>query len=259
MVNYIRKNFGVNLISKRAFVEKRLDKILHDTNYTNLTEFMDFVEKNKAEKVDSSLISMLVTNHTFFMREKMHFDLLSQVVIPKLYKNKNKKKGIKIWSAATSSGQEAYTSLMILLDFLKDEASEWNIEIIGTDVSELMIKRARKGEYSKEELESVSKEWIRKYFTAKINGGYRINDCLKDYITFKRLNLVMDIQFDQVFQVIFLRNVLIYFDGALVNQVVDKVADYLETGGYLFIGVKETIEINSDKLICIQPSVYRKI
>lgn len=259
ITNYVKQNFGVNLNQKRAFVEKRLEKILLDSNYTDFNDFMNYVEKNTADDINSIIISSLVTNYTYFLREQLHFELLKNVILPKIYKNGNKKKGINIWSAATSSGQEAYTILMLILEFLGDEYKEWYIYIIGTDVSQKMLNKAIQGKYKKEEVIELSEEWVKKYFTIKIDGEYEASNILKDRIEFKKVNLISEYNFNKMFQVIFLRNVLIYFESVLIDQIVDKVADHLEVGGYLFIGVTETVEIRSDKLICIQPSVYRKI
>lgn len=259
MANIIKQDYGVDLNQKRALVEERLDKILYSCNCKDLNQLLDVIEERKEEHINSKVIGLLVTNYTYFLRESLHFELLNKVILPKLYGNGNKKKGIRVWSAATSSGQEAYSILMVILRYLKEEANEWNIEVIGTDVSQVMIKKASSGIYKKDEIDNIPAEWLPHYFTTCMDGNYKIKDSLKDKIKFEVINLRSDFNFDKLFQVIFLRNVLIYFEGGLIEQIVDKVADFLEVGGYLFIGLLETIEIKSSKLICIQPSVYRKI
>lgn len=259
IVNYIRFKYGINLYGKREFVEKRLDQVTENKRYNCLDDFMDIVEQKENEESQLCLISALVTNHTFFMREELHFEILKNVILPKIYKRNNKKVGIRIWSGAVSSGQEVYSILIIILEFLKEESKDWNIDIVASDISNKMLKKAKIGEYLEKEIEELPKEWVRKYFTNKLNGRYQVNDSLQQYITFQNLNLVSEIDFNKKFHVIFLRNVLIYFDSGLIKQIVDKVADYLETGGYLFIGLTETIEIQCEKLLFIQPSVYRKI
>lgn len=255
IVNYIRLNFGINLISKRTLIEKRLEEILLCNNYKNYDEFMNSVENDRSNKLNNILISALVTNHTYFMREELHFELLKQVILPKILKKENR---IRIWSAATSSGQEAYSIEMILKDYLED-VNEFQIEVLGTDISESMLKIATAGEYTKEQIEPLPESWRRKYFTKKINGDYKINEYIKNDITFKKLNLMSKIEFENKFNIIFLRNVLIYFDSGIVDEIVDKVANNLKIGGYLFIGSTETVEINSSKLEYIQPSIYRRI
>ncbi len=258
-INIIKQNYGVDLNQKRALVEERLDKILLSCNFLHLDQLLYVLEEKKDELINSKVIGLLVTNYTYFLREPFHFEILNEVILPKLYHNGNKKKGIRVWSAATSSGQEAYSILMIILNFLKEESNEWNVEVIGTDVSQVMIKKAMMGIYQKEEVEMVSSEWLQHYFTILRDGNYKINESLKETVRFEMLNLLSDFEFDKLFQVIFIRNVLIYFESGLIDQIVDKVADFLEVGGYLFIGLFETIEIKSSKLICIKPSVYRKI
>lgn len=256
VVNYIRINFGVNLIHKRALIEKRLMDVLSDNNFKSFDELMNSVEKDKSNKFIDILIGALVTNHTYFMREAIHFKLLEEVVFPKLLNNNSE---IRIWSAAASSGQEAYSIEMLLKDFLEDEKKTCSIEVVGTDISDAMLQIALAGEYTKEQVDSVSDSWKNKFFTKKINGDYKVNNCIKEDVTFKKLNLMSPFEFEKKFHIIFLRNVLSYFDSGIVNQVVEKVVNNLEVGGYLFIGSTESIDIKSDKLAHLQPSLYRRI
>jgi chemotaxis protein methyltransferase CheR len=259
ITNYIRKNFGVNLMSKRSLVEKRLGEVLATYRFNCYDELMDAVEKDTGDKYNNVLISALVTNHTFFMRESAHFEILNQIILPNLYRKGKSQDGIRIWSAAASSGQEAYSVQMILEDFFEDKTEEWKREVLGTDISDVMLHKAISGEYTSEEIEAVPETWRRKYFTRKINGGYKINDYMKNNVKFEKLNLAAPFHFKQTFHVIFLRNVLIYFDSGLIDEVVDNIANYLETGGYLFIGLTEMVDIHSAKLKCIQPSVFKRI
>jgi chemotaxis protein methyltransferase CheR len=256
IVNYIRINFGINLINKRTFIEKRLEPILTQYNFKSFEELMITVENDKSNEFNNKLIGALVTNHTYFMREELHFELLKQVIFPKLFKMDDT---IRIWSAAASSGQEAYSIEMIFRDLQDEMQKRCNIEVLGTDISIEMLQIAVNGEYTKEEMEMVSDEWKRKYFTKKINEDYRINDVIKKDVVFKKLNLMSPLEFEKKFHIIFLRNILSYFNQQTVNEVVEKVANNLMIGGYLFIGTTETINICSDKLLFIQPSVYRRI
>lgn len=259
IANYIRLNFGVNLIHKRPLVEKRLEEILGKKNYTSVNDFMNEVETDKSKNLDEILIGSLFTNHTFFMRDEIHFNLLKEVILPKFIKNSNQNESIRIWSAATSSGQEAYTIQMVAKDYLEEENIFCEIQVLGTDISDYMLKKAKMGDYTKEQMDKVPDEWKRKYFTKKINGDYKINDGMKNEIIFKEFNLLSPFSFEKKFHVIFLRNVLIYFECGIVDLIVEKVADQLMIGGYLFIGTTEMIEINSNKFLLIQPSVYRRI
>lgn len=259
IVNYIRTNFGVNLINKRTLIEKRLEGILLENNFNNFNELMNLVENDRSDKLNNVLIEVLVTNHTFFMREELHFELLKTVILPKLLKNNKEENSIRIWSAATSSGQEAYSIEMVIKDFIEEENMACSIEILGTDISNAMLKIAENGEYTKEQMDFVTDEWKSKYFTKKINGDYKINNYIKNDVVFKKINLMSPFEFENKYHIIFLRNVLIYFESGIVNEVVEKVADNLMIGGYLFIGMTEIIEITSTKLVNVQPSVYRRI
>lgn len=256
ILNYIRINFGINLISKRTFIENRLESVLSHYKFKSYEELINAVENDKSNEMSNKLIGALVTNHTYFMREELHFELLKQVVFPKLFKMDET---IRIWSAAVSSGQEAYSIEMIFKDLLEEKREKCNIEVLGTDISDAMLQIAASGEYTNEEMDMVSDEWKRKYFTKKINGIYKINDSIKNDIIFKKINLMSAFEFDKKFHIIFLRNILIYFNQQTVDDVVEKIADNLMIGGYLFIGTTETVDISSDKLLLIQPSVYRRI
>jgi chemotaxis protein methyltransferase CheR len=259
IVNYIRTNLGINLSNKRALVEKRLEDIVLDNKFENITELMNVVENDSSKNIANILMGAVVTNHTFFMREELHFELLKNVILPKLLKKDKEENNLRIWSAATSTGQEAYSIAMILKDFIEEEDVVCSLEIIGTDIIDNMLKIAENGEYTKEEMGFVSAEWKSKYFTKKINGCYKINEYIKKDIQFKKLNLITQFKFEKKYHIIFLRNILIYFESGLVNQVVEKVVENLMIGGYLFIGMTEIIEINSNKLVNVQPSVYRRI
>ncbi|OYP08501.1 hypothetical protein CG709_09585, partial [Lachnotalea glycerini] len=186
IINYINKKYGISLIGKRALVEKRLDNVLTKTQCSSTDEFMDLIEKEEYELLDNILISEMLTNHTFFMRESSHFDILNQIILPKLKKCINQQEGIRIWSAATSSGQEAYTINMILQDYFGEEAKAWTMKVVGTDISQTMLDKAIAGDYTKEEMETVPDKWKSKYFIRKINGDYKINDYVKANIVFKK-------------------------------------------------------------------------
>ncbi len=259
IVNYIRINFGINLMNKRSLIERRLEDMLCKFNFKNIDDLINSVENDGSDNFNNILIEALVTTHTFFMREELHFELLKKVILPKMLKNDIEEKSIRIWSAAASSGQEAYTIEMIIKDFIEDEKVDFDIEILGTDISDAMLNIASAGEYTKEQMEFVCDEWKRKYFTKKINGDYRINDYIKNEVSFKKINLLSTFQFENKYHIIFLRNILIYFESGIMNEVVDKVANNLIEGGYLFIGTTEEIEISSTMLIVVLPSVYRRI
>lgn len=259
IVNYVKFHYGVNLIEKRTLIEGRMDNYLQMNGYGSYDEFMDKVEIDDTHKYANELISMLTTNHTFFMREAEHFEFLKNTVLPKLAKKEKQKKELRVWSAASSTGEEAYTLAMIMKNYFELSGGQWDTRVLATDVSMRVLEKAALGEYTKEEVETLPESWRRRFFIKKLDGNYKVNEILRKEVIFRQFNLMDEYKFRAKFHVIFLRNVLIYFDNATKAEVLRKMTDCLETGGYLFIGTTESIDVKSERLKYVIPSVYKKI
>lgn len=259
IVNYIKGRYGVNLIEKRNLIEGRLENYLAVNGYRSYDEFMDRVESDMSQKYSNELISMLTTNHTFFLREPEHFEFFKEVVLPEWSKKEEKKKELRIWSAASSTGEEPYTLAMILKSFFELSGNSWDTRVLATDISMKVLEKAAQGEYAKEQVDTLPENWKRRYFIKKINGDYKVNQILRKEVIFRQFNLMGEYKFKGKFHAIFLRNVLIYFDNKTKDEVILKMVDCLEHGGYLFIGTTESIDVTAKNLKYIRPSVYKKI
>ena len=202
------------------------------------------------------MLNKLTTNHTYFLREEAHFNFLKNVILPEQEKT-NRMKNIRIWSAGCSSGEEAFTTIMVMMDYFGLRRSEWDYRILATDISEKVMQEARVGLYGKDSLKNVPETWLRRYFTKQGNDHYVLSEEVRKQVIFKRFNL-MDPFLFQPFDLIFCRNVMIYFDQATRNALINKFYDVLKPGGYLFIGHSETIQRDSSKFVYIEPSVYQK-
>ena len=169
------------------------------------------------------------------------------------------KKDLSIWCGASSTGEEPYTLAMVLKDFFGLEHDKWDTQILATDVSTAALSHAIAGTYTREQIEPMPDAWKRRYFKADKEGEYyTVTDEIKREVLFRKFNLMDPFPFRRRMHVIFLRNVMIYFDNATKRSLIQKIYEGMEPGGYFFIGRTETIERDWVPFEMIQPSVYRK-
>lgn len=243
---------------KKSLISGRLQKILRNRAVSSFKEYYDLVVNDRSGEALVELIDRMSTNHTFFFRENDHFELLKKSILPEI-KQRNLKKGkkeIRIWSAASSSGEEIYTLKMVLNEFL-GTGSDFRSMVLGTDISTKVLQEAVQGNYSSERISGISKTLLMKYFSKTMTGTFQVKEILKRDVLFKRLNLKMPrFPFKHKFNIIFCRNVMIYFDQPTKLEIVRKFAQVIEPGGYLFIGMSETIGQKNDYFEYIKPSVY---
>lgn len=256
---FMKSHYGVDLSEKSTLITGRLENKLNSRGIPSYDAFMDLVEKDPDGEEAHLLINSLTTNHTFFMRESIHFDFLKEVALPEIKAKYSATKDIRIWSAAASSGEEAYSIVMTIKDFFGFEANQWDSKVLATDISTKVIAAAKEGIYHPEQIASLPTRWIRQYFTKLPNGDYQAKKELRDEVIFNTFNLMDPFPWKKKFHVIFLRNVMIYFDEQTKRELIDKMYKYLEPGGYLFIGTTETIDKSATPLKHVQPSIYTKV
>lgn len=259
LTSFIKEHSGIHLKDeKKTLLVGRLSNMLQDKG---ITTFMDYYKLLKADHDGielSRLIDKITTNHTYFMREAEHFSYLSQHVLPTI-KEQIKGNDLRIWCAASSSGEEPYTLAMILEDTFKHETSHWDKKLLATDLSLSILDEAKAGIYAKERVGTLPKMWILNYFDRLNEQQFVVKPHLKKEVIFRRFNLLEPtFPFKKKFHIIFCRNVMIYFDNDTKDELIDKFYDILEPGGYLFIGHSETINRERTKFQYIKPAVYRK-
>jgi len=258
----MKTNFGINLTEKkRTLIETRLQKTMIQRSFTNYNAYFDCIVNDKTGSEATTLLNLLTTNHTYFLREIEHFEFLKNTILPELFIKHKKEKDIRIWSAGCSSGQEPYTISMIVSEYMDQgnlHFSNWNRQMLATDISEKALQKASKGIYSKDEVKDVPYNWLAKYFTRKGNE-YHINNDIKQEILFRKFNLMnSNYPFRKKFHVIFCRNVMIYFDSDTKNRIVRHFYESLEPGGYLIIGHSEFVDRNIIAFDYVKPAVYKK-
>lgn len=258
---YIYDNYGINLNSdKKSLVFSRLRSLIIEMELNSFEEYYKLLISDKTGKIASGLINRISTNHTFFMREKEHFDYLFNTVLPYIEKKYEKTKDVKLWCAACSSGEEAYTLQIILKEFFENKG-DWNTQMLASDVSTDVLATAYKGVYSKESLKSMPFNWIEKYFEKFDNDYMAVKPFIKNNMLFRKINLIdskLNTKFRKKFQIIFCRNVMIYFNEQTRENLVNTMYDLIEPGGYLFVGHSESLNYNKSKFKYILPAVYRK-
>ncbi|WP_027630143.1 CheR family methyltransferase [Ruminiclostridium cellobioparum] len=259
LVDYVRQNYGVNLIHKKSLVSGRLINYLAENNFSSFTDYMNHIRADKTGRFAAAMIDRLTTNHTYFMRENQHFDFFRDHVLPQLERVCDKKKDMGIWSAGCSTGEEPYTLAMIIGDYFGALKSNWDTSILATDISTKVLDRAAAGIYGRDTVNSLPEAWRKKYFTVQSGEAFKVCDKIRKEVIFRRFNLMTGyFPFKRKFHVIFCRNVMIYFDNETKRELVNKFYESTEEGGYLFIGHSESLNREDSKYRCVMPAVYRK-
>jgi len=246
---------GISLSDvKRPMVMSRLSKRIRAVGQGSFSTYLRQVASGDQSEL-RIMVDLLTTNETSFFREAKHFDLLRDIALDRPRRDAP----YSVWSAACSSGEEPYTIAMVLMDALGANAP-W--DILATDISSRVLERARTGHYALERAAKIPSEHLRKYCLRGVReqaGTFLIDNRLRERVKLKRLNLIEPYP-DSMgpFDVIFLRNVMIYFDMETKRQILSAMVPKLLRGGYFLIGHSETLNGVNDQLTAERPSVYRK-
>ncbi|MCB9748362.1 MAG: protein-glutamate O-methyltransferase [Candidatus Omnitrophica bacterium] len=264
--DFIYQESGIHLgDNKQQLLKTRFQKRIRHLGLNSFEEYYETVTKNKNSDEFVFMLDAVSTNYTFFFREKDHFDFLSQKAIPEIL-NQKKNKGInkmRAWCAASSTGEEPYTIMICLMELISN-LHNWDLKMLATDLSTKVLAKAKNGIYEKKQLQSMPPILISKYFDRIEREGckyYHVKPLLKNYITYARFNLMSErFPFKGKFDFIFCRNVMIYFDRPTQETLVNKLANFLEPRGYLFIGHSETLPVSTKSYLkSIGPALYQKI
>ncbi|TFG93217.1 MAG: protein-glutamate O-methyltransferase CheR [Syntrophobacterales bacterium] len=249
---------GINLHEgKKALVKSRLNKRLREGRFRSLSDYLKYVTTKKGADELITMIDSLSTNLTSFFREEKHFLKLHEI-LPGMVRPRSRR-GYRIWCAGCSTGEEPYSIAITLKEVLNGKSTD--CKILATDISTNVLRTAMAGIYSEERVKTIPQPLLRKYFQighGSWEGRYRVKKDLKDMVEFKRFNLMHTLSSDKVFDVIFCRNVMIYFDKETQGKVVNRFYDCLGENGWLFIGHSESLTGLTHSFKYIEPSIYRK-
>ena len=247
---------GINLHhGKEELVKARLMKRLRKLGLSSFQHYLRYIERDKSGQELAIMIDALTTNKTSFFREPQHFDYLRRQILPRLMKRR-----IRVWSAGCSSGEEPFSIAILLREELSG-IDRKDVRILGTDISKRMLEVARAAVYEQEALRDVPPQLLLKYFTCvqtKPPRTYRVNDTVSVMVRLARLNLMGEWPMRGPFDVIFCRNVMIYFDKNTRQELIHRFWELLQPGGLLFLGHSESLTALSHQFRYVQPAIYIK-
>jgi chemotaxis protein methyltransferase CheR len=252
---FAKQRFGLDLRhGKEDLVSARLARAVRQGRFRSYREYLDSVQTDKSGDALTALINALTTNHTSFYREPLHFEFLAGTLLPHM----RPASGLRIWSAACSTGEEPYSIACSV-------AQAWNrqvsgLRILATDISTRVLDAARAATYSKSSLAAAPLPWVSNFFSraGAPEGMLRVQPDIAAAVRFQRLNLVEPLPFTERFHVIFCRNVMIYFDKPTQEMLVRRLAERLEPEGHLFVGHSESLAGVNHPLTYVRPAVYRR-
>ena len=257
--DYVKTNFGVNLEKKRTLIEGRLSNYITQEGFGSFHDYIDDVFRDKSGAKINTLMTKLTTNYTYFMREETHYKFMEEVALP-YWTSTLRDHDLRIWSAGCASGEEAYTTAMVISEWFGVKKSQWDTTVLATDISTKVLDMAKRGVYPEEHFDRLPKAWKSKYFTQIGDEEYKVKDILAKEVVFTQFNLMGDFsRFRKKFHIIFCRNVMIYFDTPTKAALAKRYHDALEVGGWLFIGLSETLSGISGDFQQVAPAIYRRV
>jgi len=258
----VKAHCGINLkTDKKELVKSRLNKRLRTLNLSSFQEYIEYIERDGSGDELVAMLDALSTNVTSFFRESEHFDYLAHTILPRIIANVGGNgRRLRVWSAGCSSGEEPYSIAITICKTLPDP-NRWDARILATDISTRVLARAEEGIYDERQVKDIPPALLRTYFTCvetRPERRFQVVKALRDMVCFDRLNLMGPWPMRGPFDVIFCRNVMIYFDKPTQNTLIQRFSALLGSGGTLFIGHSETLTGIRHELRYVRPTVYEK-
>ena len=257
----VAEHTGINLTeAKKDLVYGRLSKRLRAHGLKSFSDYTDMVAAGSADEMEH-FTNAITTNLTSFFREAHHFDYLENTILPELRKRNAARRRIRIWSAGCSTGEEPYSISMSVHDAFP-ELSSWDLKILATDLDSNCVQTAANGVYAADRIEGLSKARKKRWFQDgkdELQGQVMVDEKLKSIITFKQLNLMKQWPMRGPFDVIFCRNVVIYFDKSTQRVLFDRYAKLVPPGGHLILGHSESLHNVTDKFELFEKTIYRRV
>jgi chemotaxis protein methyltransferase CheR len=267
IANFVHKESGINLLDgKKELVRARLTKRIAQLEMRNFKTYFQYVMSDASGDELVFLLDALATNLTSFWREPQHFDFMAKTFIPELEAKRRRPGGggprMRIWSAACSSGEEPYTIAMVVLEKSPYFSGGGDFRILATDLSTKVLNIAKRGQYGQESVKNIPPSALSRYLTRQEAGKghiWAIKPEVRRIISFRRFNLMDPMPYKGPMDLIFCRNVMIYFDRETIFNLVSKFHYLLEIGGYLFIGHSESLSGLTHKFQYVAPCIYRRV
>ncbi len=259
----VYQRFGINLTEqKQSLVTSRLQALLSTQGFSSFADYYRFLLEDRTNQGLDELINRISTNFSYFYRESTHFDFFVKIALPQLLKDQRSKGGndIRIWTAGCSTGEEPYMLIMLMMEALGLEYTQWSAGLLATDISERVLTIASQGVYPEDRVSRVPANLRQKYFRPAGAGLVAVHERVKSEITLRRFNLMnTEFPFKKPFHMIFCRNVMIYFDKPTRDALIRRFHQITEPGGYLFIGHSETISRDQNMYKYVMPACYQRM
>jgi chemotaxis protein methyltransferase CheR len=257
----VMEKTGIALSDQKTdLVYGRLARRLRALNLDNFDKYCNLLKENTDNEL-SEFVNSITTNLTSFFREKHHFDFLSNTALKYLVNERKNEKRLRIWSAGCSTGEEPYSIAMTVMESIPN-ISNWDIKILATDIDTNVLNKASEGIYDSQRIEGIDKARVRKWFLKTKNTGrsnmVKVNPKLKELITFKQLNLMNDWPMKGQFDVLFCRNVVIYFNKDTQRVLFDRYANILKEDAYMFLGHSESLYKVTERFSLLGNTIHRK-
>ena len=254
----VRTHTGIALSdNKRELVYSRLTRRLRKLQLPGFRAYIELLATGEPKELEE-FTNAITTNLTAFFREDHHFEHLNDEVLPELARKNAAARRLRIWSAGCSTGEEPYSIAMTLQENMALFPG-WDVKILATDLDSNVVAHAAAGVYNPDRLDKMRPERLRTFFSQNAGGQYKTADCLKQLITFKQLNLMHEWPMRGPFDIIFCRNVVIYFDKPTQRGLFDRMANLQANGAYLFIGHSESLFKVTDRYKLIGRTIYQKV
>ncbi len=264
IADFVYREFGIRFADqKKSLVEGRLSKVWKEGEYRSIRSYLDDVKNDRSGRKLQEMMNRLTTNHSYFFRENQLLTYFSQNGgFQSLgFMPHQANPDIRIWSAGCSEGQEPYSIAITLLEYFGSNLKPLNPLILATDISERALMKAVNGIYTKSEIdENVNKLFLNHYFDSIDRDRFQVKKPIRDMILFRRFNLNNEVYpFKNQFDIIYCRNVMIYFDSESKEKIISKFYRYAKPGGYLVIGCSESLNNLKHPFKQVAGSIYRKI
>jgi chemotaxis protein methyltransferase CheR len=244
---------------KEYLVESRLMALVRKENYPSIDHLVDKMRNSPKGELHRRVVDAMTTNETSFFRDIHPFEALKKTILPELIQKRRAERQLNLWCGAASSGQECYSVLMTIAENFP-EVFQWNFNFVATDLSQEVLAQAKSGVYTQLEVNrGMPAPLLVKYFK-KMEDKWQVSDALRSRVSFKELNLVADWPFMPMMDIVFLRNVLIYFDIETKKGILAKIRRLLRPGGYLFLGGAETtlnLDDSFERVVMDKATCYR--
>lgn len=252
---WLNKRCGMHYPEKKQeLLLQRLMHVCETQEFSNLFELANALENPDLRELHSQVIDAASTNHTYFFREPQVLDYFRDFILPTL-----NKEDVRIWSAAASTGDEAYTIAMIAAEAKGMEWARNNLSILGTDINKQVIAHAELAIYRRTAIEHTADDIVKRYFESVGDGQYRVNKQIRNLCTFRNMNLkTAPYPFIRLFDVVFCRNVLYYFDEVHQQEIIENIYDATQDGGWLLTSVTATLRHLKTRWINVGAGIYRK-